>query len=146
MRTVEDGAGRRYVLLKSAEETSLVRDVASGTEQYIQNDQLSVVDDDSALEEVARAVPAGARQLLTTVPDSRALGVLIDLTNRGPLSVRTMLDAYDYCESDLHGLLAEFRAAGLVEEVDVRGERGYEITSEVNAVLETLQTVQAEDA
>lgn len=146
MRTVEDEAGRRYVLLKHADEMSLVRHIESGTEQYLANDQLSVIEDTPPLAHVATAVPAPTRKLLTAVPNSRALGLLLDLTNRGPLAVRTMITAYDYCESDLHGLLAEFTAAGLVETVDVGGERGYAISGEVRSVLESLQSDQADES
>ena len=70
----------------------------------------------------------GASAALTRVPDERALGLLVELDARGPLSVRALLD-YDLCESDLHGLVAELRAAGLVEEADVAGERGYDLTA-----------------
>jgi transcriptional regulator of met regulon len=146
MRTVEDESGRRYVILKKAEEASLVRDIERGTERYLQNEQLSVAEDVSPLEHIATAVPAHTRKVLTAVPNTRALGLLLDLANRGPLSVRTMLNSYEYCESDLHGLLAEFTAAGLVEKVDVRGERGYAITEEVRPVVESLQSVQAEES
>lgn len=54
-------------------------------------------------------------------------GVLVDL-EVGARSVRGMLESYERCESDLHGILAELAAAGLVAETDVRGRRGYELT------------------
>jgi hypothetical protein len=53
--------------------------------------------------------------------------------------VRTLLDAYDLCESDLHGLLAEFRAAGLVAEARVAGERGYEATEATHDAVARLR-------
>jgi hypothetical protein len=61
-------------------------------------------------------------------PSDRALGLLAEVRRRDPVSVRTLLDDYALCESDLHGILAEFRAAGLLAETRVAGERGYETT------------------
>jgi hypothetical protein len=65
--------------------------------------------------------------------------LLCDLVDRGPTAVRTMLSAYDRCESDLHGALAEFRAAGLLDETTVAGERGYEPTDEAVAAVAHLR-------
>lgn len=50
-----------------------------------------------------------------------------------------LLGAYDLCESDLHGLLTEFRAAGLVVETTVYGERGYEATDAAKEGVELLR-------
>jgi DNA-binding PadR family transcriptional regulator len=43
--------------------------------------------------------------------------------------------SYDFCESDLHGLLAELQAAGLITESQVAGERGYEVTEKGSVAL-----------
>jgi len=53
--------------------------------------------------------------------------------------VRSLLDAYDFCESDLHGRFAVLSAAGLLEETDVAGERGYRIT-ECETALDAIRT------
>lgn len=128
MRTVRDDAGKRYLLVKQSSDSSRVRDPDTGEERYLDNAELEVVDGESPLETVAAGVPASVRRIMTAVPNDRALGLLVDLTDRGPVPVVDLLGSYDLCESDLHGLLTEFRAAGLVEEVRVYGERGYDTT------------------
>lgn len=127
MRTVEDDEGNRYLLVTRSGESSRVRDPESGAEEYLPNEALTSVDA-GPLETAAGAVPAAARTVLTASRDERALGLLLELRRRGPTSVRDLLGDYDLCESDLLGAAAEFRAAGLVDEVDVAGERGYLLT------------------
>ena len=77
--------------------------------------------------------------MLTGVPDERALGLLLEIDARGPVRVRALLEATDLCESDLAGLLAEFRAAGLVTESRIAGERGYDTTDAAAEGLATLR-------
>jgi len=138
MRTVEDDAGDRYILLKESGESSLVRDPETGERRHVANDDLEPVVGESPLATAAGAVSEPVRTLLTAVPDERALGLLLELEERGPLAVRALL-AYDLCESDLHGLLAEFRAAGLVVETEVAGERGYATTDRASEGLARLR-------
>ncbi|MFD1587159.1 hypothetical protein ACFR9U_09195 [Halorientalis brevis] len=140
MRSVRDESGTLYLLLKQSGESSRVRHPETGEERYIANDELEPVDGESPLATAARAVPDAARTVLTAVRDDRSLGLLLDLDARGPTPVRTLLSAYDLCESDLHGMLAEFRAAGLVEETRVAGERGYETTETAADGLDHLRT------
>lgn len=128
MRTVEDESGTRYVLLKRSGDSSLVRDPVTGEERYVGNEALSAVDGESPLETAARAVPGPTRRVLGAVHSDTALGLLVELDERGPVAVRDLMGSYDLCESDLHGLLAEFAAAGLVTETEVVGHRGYELT------------------
>jgi hypothetical protein len=146
MQTVRDGDGRRYLLVKRSSDAWLVRDPETGDERYLPGDSLEPVDE-SPLEAAARAVPDdgeptggprassgersesdGVRRVATTVPSRRGLGLLVELDRRGPTSVRDLLGDYDLCESDLHGLLASYAAAGLVEETAVAGDRGYRLT------------------
>jgi hypothetical protein len=75
---------------------------------------------------------------MQTVSDDRALRLLCEIESRGPVSVRELLKD-DYCESDLHGMCAEFRAAGLIEECEVAGERGYRTTERASEALSRLQ-------
>ena len=137
MRTVEHD-GDSYLLVKRSEESSLVRDPETGEERYLPNDEL-VAAGDPPLALSARRVPEPTRRLLTAVRSERALGVLLELDERGPLSVRTVLGEYDLCESDLHGLFGEFRAAGLVAETEVDGERGYRLTDRGREGLAALR-------
>jgi hypothetical protein len=125
--TVEDGAGNRYVLVKRSSEASLVRDPSTGESEHFPNDELTTVEG-SALTAAAEGVPAATRRVLSATHDDRSLGLLLELVDRGSVSARALLSDYDLCESDLHGLLGEFRAAGLVEETTVAGQRGYRAT------------------
>lgn len=138
MRTLRDESGRTYLLLKRSEDSSLVRDPRTGEERYLDNDRLDPASGASPLETEALAVSPAIRRLLTATRDERSLGLLLALDDRGPLPVRTLLDADDLCESDLHGVLGEFRAAGLVEEQRVAGERGYDVTEEAADALAAL--------
>ncbi|ELY78291.1 hypothetical protein [Natrinema pallidum] len=140
MNTVEDDTGKRYLLLKRSDSASLVRDPETGNECYIRNDRLEAVDEGSVLETAARSVPDPVLTLLTNVHDAETLGLLIELADRGPLGVRTLLDTYDCCESDLHGRLTILSAADLLEEAEVAGERGYRVTEDCETALETLRT------
>ena len=139
MRTVRDESGNRYLLLKESDESSKVRDPETGSETYLNNDELEPVEGASPLETTAAAVSAPVRRVLTAVRDERALGLLLELDDRGPLSVRYLLDATDLCESDLLGTLTEFRAAGLIEEARIAGERGYETTNRATAALSVVR-------
>ena len=139
MRTVRDDEGRRYLLVKRSSESSLVRDPDTGEERYVPNADLTADAEVSALSTAAEAVPDPVRRVLTATPNDRALGLLVELVDRGPTGVRTLLDAYDLCESDLHGLLAEFRAAGLIDEARVAGERGYEATETTRDAVARLR-------
>lgn len=126
MRIVAYG-DKRYLLVKRSTESSLVRDPETGEERYLPNDELTVTGA-APLALAARVVPDESRRILTAVHSDLALGFLIELDDRGPLSVREVLGSYDLCESDLHGLVGELRAAGLVAEAEVNGERGYRTT------------------
>lgn len=126
MRTV-DHDGDRYLLVKQSGASSLVRDPETGEEQYLPTDDLTATAE-SPLAVAARRVPESARRVLTAVHSERALGLLVELDARGPLSVRALLGGTDLCESDLHGLVGELTAAGLLEETEVDGERGYRLT------------------
>ncbi|AAV46725.1 hypothetical protein BDK61_2977 [Haloarcula quadrata] len=139
MRTVRDDDGTRYLLLKESTESSLVRDPETGEQQHLPNADLEPVDGESPLATAAEGVPDAARQVITAAHDERALGLLVELDDRGPLSVAELLSAYDLCESDLHGLLAEFRAAGLLAEATVHGQRGYDTTETASDGLAHLR-------
>jgi len=138
MRTVRDDDGTRLLLVKQSGDSSRVRDPETGEERYVPNDELEFVDE-SPLDTAAQTIPDETRTILTAVRDDRGLGLLLELDRRGPLAVRDLLSAYDLCESDLHGLLGEFRAAGLVEEATVAGERGYRLTETAIEGLDHLR-------
>ncbi len=138
MRTVCDESGELYLLVKQSSESSLVRDPKTGEERYLENDSFESMDGESPLETAARRVQPPVRRILTAVPNDRALGLLLEFFERGPLPARDLVSSYDLCESDLHGLLAEFRAAGLLEERKIAGERGYGLTDIARDGLETL--------
>ncbi|MBX0293480.1 DUF7346 family protein [Haloarcula nitratireducens] len=138
MRTVRDESGTRYLLLKESSDASLVRDPETGAERHVPNDDLEPIEGESPLSTAASAVPDAVRTVVTAAHDDRALGLLVELDARGPLSVQQLLDSYDLCESDLHGLLGEFRAAGLLEEATVAGQRGYDVTETASEAVASL--------
>ena len=129
MQTVRDGDGETYLLVKRSAESSRVRDPSTGEERYVDNDDLRVVDGESALATAASGVPEPVRRTLGAVRDDRSLGLLAVVVDEGPIAAIDLLDAADMCESDLHGTITEFRAAGLVAETEVAGRRGYEATA-----------------
>jgi hypothetical protein len=139
MQTVRDGDGTRYLLLKRSGGSSLVRDPDSGEERYLENDELSAIEGVSALETAAEAVDEPVRRLVSAVHDDRTLGLVLLLDTAGPLAVRELLGIDAVCESDLHGTLAELRAAGLIEEREVAGERGYGTTDRAGEALASLR-------
>jgi hypothetical protein len=139
MRTVRDEDGIRYVLLKESGESSLVRDPETGERRHLANADLEPIEGESPLVTAARAVPAPLRQLLTAIPDERALGLLLELDARDGVAVRTLLAETDFCESDLHGFLVELQAAGLIGETRVAGERGYRTTETAATALARLR-------
>ena len=139
MRTVRDDDGTRYLLLKESAESSLVRDPETGEQRHLPNAALEPIEGESPLATAAGAVPDAVRRVLTAAHDDRSLGLLVELDDRGPLSVAELLSAYDLCESDLHGLLAEFRAAGLLTDAQVHGQRGYDTTATASDGLAHLR-------
>ncbi|WP_066412523.1 DUF7346 family protein [Halorubrum aethiopicum] len=139
MRTVRDADGETYLLVKRSGESSRVRDPETGEERYVENATLEAVEGESPLETAATGVPEPVRRTVRAVNDDRTLGLLVELVDRGPLSVRELMDAYDMCESDLHGRLAEFRVAELIEEVDAGGRRGYAATPVAEAAVRLLR-------
>ncbi|QSG03223.1 DUF7346 family protein [Natranaeroarchaeum sulfidigenes] len=142
MRTVRDSSGKQYIVVKSSADSSLVRDPEDGNERYVDNDRLEPVNGVSPLEAAASGVSTPVRQLLRGVHDDTDLGLLAELSDRGPTPVRDMMREYDLCESDLYGRLAELRAAGLVEECRIADERGYDATART---VEALATLRAND-
>ncbi|TKX74278.1 hypothetical protein EXE46_09900 [Halorubrum sp. GN11_10-6_MGM] len=128
MQTVRDGDGETYLLVKRSAESSRVRDPDTGAERYVDNDDLRVVDGESALATAASGVPDPVRRTLGAVRGDRSLGLLAVIVDEGPIAAIDLLNAADMCESDLHGTITEFRAAGLVDEADVAGRRGYDAT------------------
>ena len=139
MQTVRDGDGDTYLLVKRSAESSRVRDPDTGAERYVDNDELRVVDGESPLATAASGVPEPVRRTLGAVRDDRSLGLLAVVVDAGPIAAIDLLDAADMCESDLHGVLSEFRAAGLVDEAEVAGQRGYEPTSVAVEAMDLLR-------
>lgn len=132
MHTVRTDDGTRYFLLKRSSDSSLVRDPATGDEQYIENACLEPVDD-APFETVAGAIP-----------DDRALELLLVLDRRGPTAVPDLMAFTDLCESDFNGLFSELRAADLIEPISIGGVPGYETTDRANAKLSALRASERE--
>jgi hypothetical protein len=136
VRTVEHD-GDRYLLLKRSTDESLVRDPETGETRHLPTDDLTVTGD-PPLATAAGRVPEPTRRVVAAVHSEAALGLLVELDERGPLGVRELLGVTERCESDLHGLVGELQAAGMVAETEVDGERGYRLTDGARAGLLTL--------
>jgi len=144
MRTVRGTDGTAYLLLKRSSESSRVRDPETGEERYVPNADLEVIDEASPLSTAAGAIDEPVRQLIRAVHDDETLGLLVELVDRGPLAAITVLDAYDLCESDLHGRLTELQVAGLVETTEVDGRRGYAATDLARVAIAALRDSDAD--
>lgn len=129
MRTVVDGDDRRWVLVKESSESSRVRDPETGEETFRPNDDLEPAGGESPFETLARSVPEPARRILRAAHEDWQIGLLVTLADDGPRPVRTLLGESAACESDFLGVVTELRAAGLVAETTVAGERAYELTA-----------------
>lgn len=117
MQTVEDGTGRRYVLVKQSQDTSLVADPETGEHRYKANEDLT---------------PVGVKE--DTIPVTTLLETL---ASHGSLPVREVLKRTTLCESDLHGTAQALRASGLISERTVNGHRGYALTEAGMDAVET---------
>ncbi len=138
-RPVRDQDGNRYLLLKQSSESSLVRNPETGERLHLPNEELEPATEESTVETVLAPIPDELQTLLTAVHDDRSLALLVELDAEGPMAVRTLLAQYDFCESDLHGLLGELQAARLITEREVVGERGYETTAMATKALAKLR-------
>lgn len=138
MRTVRDQSGVHYVLLEAGKSDCLVRAIRSGEATTRPCAELQPVAPETALAAVGIDTD-DAEALAVSIRLDRAVGLLIELDAAGPLAVRTLLDRFDVCESDLHGMVTELRAAGLLEPTTVYGERGYRITETASDALTTSE-------
>lgn len=141
MRTVRDADGKTYLLRKESSESALLYDPESGTELYRPRSELEPVSDESALATAASAIPASVRRILSATHNDRSIGLLVTVVDRGPIAAVDLVAVSDLCESDLLGLLSEFRAAGLIEETDVAGTRGYKATPLAAEGIEALRSI-----
>jgi hypothetical protein len=138
VQPVTDADGDRLLLVERRGETSLVRDPETGMEDSRPTATLTPVEE-SPLSVAAEGVTPPVRRTVLACRDDRALGLLVELVDRGPTAAETLTDGYDLCESDLNGVLSEFRAAGLVTRTTVAGLPGYEPTAEAEAVLDRFR-------
>ncbi len=135
MRTVEH-EGKQYLLLTKSGDSSRVRDPETGDQRYVPTDELTMLDADP-LETAASAISDPVRRLVRAAHSDQMLGLVLELRAK-PRPARELMDAYSLCESDALGLVTELRAAGLVEETTVAGERGYQLTETGAQAVETL--------
>ncbi|MBP1985558.1 DUF7346 family protein [Halolamina salifodinae] len=144
MRTVETPDGERYLLLSTSDGTARLRNPKTGAERTIDADSVDTVTE-SPLSVAAGGVPEPVRRTMTAVHDERALGVLVTLVDDGPTAVVDLLSYSGLCESDFNGLFGELRAAGLVAEAEIAGERGYEATETAEKAVERLRPRDGDD-
>lgn len=129
--------GDRYLLLKRSMSSSLVYDPDSGDRRYLPNHELDISDvsgsggtGESILNRIPDLAPLGS------IADDATLEILFEIETNGPLPARELLGRIDRCESDLHGIISELRAAELVTEVDLPGGRGYRTTARASEALD----------
>lgn len=139
MRVVRDDEGHRYLLIEERTDEWLVRDPATGAEHTRQAAALTEVGT-APLTAAAAAIPAPVRQLILATATEPALGLVLELADRGPTPARTLIAAVDLCESDLLGVVGELRAAGIVTTTDVAGEPGYRLTDVGRRGVAALRT------
>lgn len=136
MRIVEF-EGDRYLLLKRSTSSSLVYDPVSGDRRYLPNHELDISDKSGhggSEESLLNRIPElGA---LGSIADDATLEILFEIETNGPLPARDLLGRIDCCESDLHGIISELRAAELVTEIDLPGGRGYQTTARASEALD----------
>lgn len=130
MQTVRDADGRRWLLLKESSESSRVRDPETGEETFLPNDDLEPAGGESPFEALASSVPEPARRVARSCHEDWQFGLLVALADDGPRPVRELLSDAAACESDFLGATTELRAAGLLTETTVGGERAYELTAD----------------
>jgi hypothetical protein len=136
MRPVADADGRPCLLLQVTEDGSDVRDLETGERRQVPTASLTVLGADPLVATAAddgNAVP----ESLAPAASGLARSLLLELHLGGPRPVRTLLGETNLCESDLHGVVADLRAAGLVREVRVDGQRGYGLTDAADDALST---------
>jgi hypothetical protein len=139
VQPVRDEDGNRLVLRKESGDTALVYDPDTGDERHVERSTLTPIEV-SPLEAAAEAaLDDEVRDLVLAIPNERALGLLVTLADRGPLSVRTLLAETTFCESDLSGLLASLTAAGLLSEQTDAHQRHYTVTERGRRALDHLR-------
>jgi hypothetical protein len=137
MRPVADEDGRPCLLLLTTDDGSDVRDLETGQRRAVPTDSLSVLEADPLVAVAAGDDDDPVPEPLASAPPGLARGILLELYLGGPRPVRTLLGETSLCESDLHGVVADLRAAGLVREFRVDGERGYGLTEAADEALST---------
>ena len=138
MRTVETPDGERHLLLSTTDGSARLRDPATGEEWTVDADSVEPTSD-GAPSVAAGGIPEPVRAVVTAAHNERTLGVLVLLVDDGPTAVVDLLAHSGLCESDFNGLFAELRAAGLVEESRVAGERGYAATETAEEAIALLR-------
>lgn len=139
MQTVRDADGRRWLLLKQSSESSRVRDPETGEETFLPNEDLEPAGGESPFEALADSIAEPARRVARSCHEDWQFGLLVALAEDGPQPVRTLLADAAACESDFLGATTELRAAGLLAETTVGGERAYELTEAGRGGVDTLR-------
>lgn len=93
------------------------------------SETLTPTSDDAVFEALADRVPAAGRRVAKACHADWQLGLLVALADDGPRPVRKLLAAAGVCESDFLGATTELRAAGVLAETTVAGQRAYELTA-----------------
>ena len=130
MVIIEDRAGTSYVLLKRSTEASLVRNLETGSIQYLPTSAFARVttDDRTADSKVALATNFQHR-----IPNAAAHELITMLYDTGPSSVRVLLNETTLCERDFFAVTRELVLGDVLEPTDIAGEQGYALTDEARS-------------
>lgn len=132
MRAVRADQPGLAVVVEESDGRARVRDPETGQEWTVP------ATDIEPIEPPGTEVPTATRYVLAAV-DDRALALLLILDVE-PRRVATLLETTDLCESDIHGVVGDLRAAGLVEPITVEGEPGYRTSPLASTGLEGLRS------
>lgn len=134
MRVATDPDGDRRLVVTVSGDRCLVRDPETGAETWLPRAELTITGE-APLVAAAAALPEG------TLPEGphprRARGLVALLVADGPTPVRELLGTTECCESALHGVVADLRAAGLLAATTVAGERAYAATERAHEAVAT---------
>lgn len=137
MRLVRDDAESPHLVLNRDGDAWRVRGLTSGTERTLEPEAVDSIEAAHPLDVAADALPTPDTGPLA-IADDRTFGMAVLLSRAGPQPVHVLLETEGLCESDLHGLMGELGAAGLVSETTVDGQRGYRATETATEAVADL--------
>lgn len=138
MKTGRGPDGRQLLVVGRTDGELRVRDPATGSEETVPAEQVDRLDREP-LAVVRDAVTDGLDEGRPIGTDDRTVGLAVEFVDRGPTPVRRLTASYDACESDLNGMVAELRVAGLIEATSLAGQPAYRATASAEQLAARLR-------